>query len=223
MGKCGVSRLDFTLRLQLPAGSCYQPHSRAHVRDRLTLERPSALTERKLLQQQHLHPRQNVLPLPVRFVAQQPFTPLVFSCFLLSLFSSAKWENIIMWLTNLTERAFFRSKSSDWHEGLELSSFLSFWQFSCVFLGETPKLFKRFWRMNLFFKKSKTNIFFFYWGSKWVSVSIANPHPYFTECNYHGNCTRAKMRPFGLFISFVVGRFCLSFFSHNSWRLHFGG
>lgn len=48
MGKCGVSRLDFTLRLQLPAGSCYQPHSRAHVRDRLTLERPSALTERKL-------------------------------------------------------------------------------------------------------------------------------------------------------------------------------
>lgn len=80
IGKCGVSRLDFTLRFQLPAGSCYQPHSRAHVRDRLTLERPSALTERKLFQP-HLHPRQNVLPLPVRFVAQQPFTRLVFCCF----------------------------------------------------------------------------------------------------------------------------------------------
>lgn len=79
MGKCDASRLDFTLRFQLPAGSCYQPHSRAHVRDRLTPERASALTERKLLQQQHLHPRQNTLPLPLRSVAPQPCTPLVFS------------------------------------------------------------------------------------------------------------------------------------------------
>lgn len=120
MGKCGASRLDFTLRFQLPAGSCYQPHSRAHVRDRLTPERASALTERKLLQQQRLHPRQNTLPLPLRSVAPQPCTPLVFLLFLLSAERFGPFFFFFnMCRTILTEkRRHFLNKSPDTREAL---------------------------------------------------------------------------------------------------------